>query len=553
MQAKVDSGPTGTRGLWIAALGFGAVSNLLLLTGPVFMLQVYDRVLTGRSVETLLALVALMAFLYAVMAVIDTARARLVARIGARLRVGVETTLFAASLRPAPRDPPLSQALRDLDSVQRVLISGAAQAVMDLPWTIVFLALLALVHPWMGWLALTGGAILVAMAFAGFLSQRGAQGLAQRNEGAAAQLITSLERPGGDGLAGLRPGFGQTWQALRGQALAAQLRVADRAVAGTAGARAFRLFLQSATLALGAWLVIRQEMSAGLMIGASILLGRALAPVEQLSGQWGALAAAWAAWRRLSARGRLADPAPPLGASARGTLVVRALLVAGGQGPTLRIPGFEVAPGRALGVIGPGGAGKSLLARVLAGGVVPTSGQILLGPVPATFWPAGTVGYLPQRVHLPPGSLIQALSGHDPRPDPAAVQAAAIAAGAHAAILTLPEGYGSRADDPLLPRGLTQRLGLARALHGDPALVILDDPAAHLDAEGAAALAAAIRALKARGAVVVVTANRPAEIAECEDLLVLDQGAQAAFGPRDRVLREVVRSRVALVGTRAPP
>ncbi|MCB1360896.1 MAG: ATP-binding cassette domain-containing protein [Rhodobacteraceae bacterium] len=551
MQRTEGPAPTGLRGLWIAAFGFGAVSNLLLLTGPIFMLQVYDRVLPGRSVETLLALVALMAFLYAVMAVIDTARGRLIARIGARFRLRMEGALLAGGLRARTRDPPtapVSQAVNDLDSVQRVLTSGAAQAAMDLPWTALFLALLALVHPLLGWLALMGGAVLVLTALASFLAQRHPRNQAMRQDAVAARLLAAVEGPGVDGLPPLRAGIGESWQALRWQGLATQLLASDRAVAGMAAARAFRLFLQSATLALGAWLVIRHDMSAGLMIGASILLGRALAPVELLAGQWGALVSAWAAWRRLAARAQDATGTVPAPVStAQGPLVVRGLMVAGPRGVLLRLGGFEVAPGRALGVIGPGGSGKSLLARVLSGGIPATAGQVSLGPVPVAFWPPGAVGYLPQRLVLPPGTLTQAISGYDPRARDGTVQAAANAAGAHAAILALPDGYVSRADDPTLPAGLVQRIGLAGAIHGDPPLVVMDEPNTHLDAEGAAALNATIRALKARGAVVVVTANRPAAIAECEDLLVLDKGAQAAFGPRDQVLREMVRTRVALV------
>ena len=542
-----------TRGLWTAALVFGAVSNLLLLTGPLFMLQVYDRVLTGRSVPTLLVLFALVAFVYAMMAVIDTARARVMARIGAQARFQMEERVFDASLRArlrAPPDPRAASALRDLDAVQRALGSPAAQALLDLPWSLAFLVLLAFLHPLLGWLALGGGSVLVVLALLGQLGQRGALHDSAQASAAADRLQAAAE--GVESGAVASPGLRAAWRVQRVQAMSALLRVSDLAARGQSFARSFRMFLQSATLALGAWLVLNGAMSPGLMIGASILLGRALAPVEQLSAQWTGTQAAWRGWRRLDAFLRASGAAPPDFAPPQpGTLTVRNLVVTGTgrAAPLLRLPGFDLQPGRALGVIGPGGAGKSLLCAVLVGVVPPSAGALRLGDTPLTRLTPRFIGHLPQRFALPPGTLAEVIARHDPAADPDGIVAAARLAGAHAAIASLPDGYGTRSetDGLALPGGLVQRIGLARAFHGNPLLVILDEPNAHLDAEGSATLNGAIRALKLRGVAVVVTAHRPAAIAECEDLLVLDAGAQAGLGPRDPVMRDLVRNHMDVV------
>jgi len=558
--AGSDHSGGNNRGLWLAVLGFGAVSNLLMLAGPMFMLQIYDRVLPGRSVETLAALFLLVAALFAAMAGLDNARAQLLVRFGARLRQRLEPRLFEASLHAHLRDPPdprPAAALRDIDAVQRLAGSNLALAVLDLPWTPAFVVLLALVHPLLGWLAVGGALTLAVMAAVAHLAQRQPQARAWRESDNAERLRAEIDAAGPDLVAGLSPGLVNRWQGFRASALVAQVRVADGSARNTAQARAFRLFLQSAALAAGAWLVLQDALSAGMMVGASILLGRALAPVEQLASQWGLLLAGIAGWRRL----RLtlyegADAAPPAPtAEIRAPLRIRGLFVPGPDrtGPLLRLGGFDVTPGRALGVIGPSGAGKSLLARVLAGAVAPGAGSLRLGDTPLAALPPYRTGYLPQRVALWSGTIADAIARHDPLADPEAICRAARLAGAHAAIVALPAGYQTRAGPPgaPLPAGLIQRIGLARAFFGDPALVILDEPSAHLDADGSAALNAAIRTLKALGTIVVVTAHRPASIAECDDLLVLDAGAQTGFGPRESVLRDLVRRHTEVVRARA--
>ncbi|MFN4098870.1 MAG: type I secretion system permease/ATPase [Pararhodobacter sp.] len=545
-----------TRSLWAASLLFGAVSNLLVLTGPIFMLQVYDRVLTGRSAATLMVLFALVAFLFAIMAGVDTARAQVLARIGARARDALEKRVFEASLRARLRDPPdprATLAMQDLDTVQRVLGSTVAQALLDLPWTLAFLALLYFVHPYLGWLAVAGGAVLALMALSGHLQQRQLLSNARHQGAAADHLQSAIESEGGDRVASLTPDVFARWREHRRGALAALLRSADRSVRSMAVARTFRLFLQSATLALGAWLVLNDQLTPGLMVGSSILLGRALAPVEQLAAHWGTLHVAFIGWRRLDAFLRATGGAvEPTTSEIGGALSVRGLIVVpqGRREAVLRLNGFSVAPGSALGVIGPGGSGKSLFARVLAGSVPPSAGVLRLGDVPLPKVPVTRIGYLPQRFALLPGTLAESIARHDPDATPEKIEAAARLAGVHGAITALPDGYATLTEPEVahLPGGLVQRIGLARAFYNDPALVILDEPSAHLDADGTSAFNAAVRALKARGAIVIITALRPTSIAECDDLLVLDGGVQSGFGPRDIILREMVRNHMAVVG-----
>lgn len=547
-------------GLWLAVIGFGALMNPLMLTGPLFMLQVYDRVIPSGSVPTLVAICVLAAFLYAMMALLDSARIRIMVRIAARVRAAVERPLSEVRFRALLREPghPLAMgAMLDLDAVHRALGSPALLALLDTPWTVVFFGLLFLMHPVLGLAAVFGGLILVGLGLWGQWRTREPVAQAQQASRSADRMARALDADA-DTLAALgMEAITQTqWQKKRGVALSAMLLAQDRTGFDGAVARAFRMMMQSAILAIGAWLVLQGDLSPGLIIAASILMGRALAPVEQLAMQWPDLRAALAAWRRverlLSATSPPVIPADRAGRDVA-ALSVQGLVVTprGGGAPILRIKGFEVPPGRALGVIGSSGSGKSTLARVLIGSVPIATGAMRLGddllPMPP---PTGTMlGYLPQRIALLDGSIADNIARFDPGADPVATEAAARAAGVHAMIVALPKGYGTMvtASGGPLSGGQVQRVGLARALYGDPALVILDEPNAHLDAEGSAALNAAIRGLKERGAVVLVMAHRPAAITECDDLLVLEGGAQVAFGPRDRVLREMVRNHTALV------
>jgi ATP-binding cassette subfamily C protein len=543
---------TAARGLLGPVLAFSALVNLLMLTGPLFMLQVYERVLPSRSAASLYALFGLVGFLYAAMVVLDHARARLVARLGARLARQLEGPVFEAAQRLQQRRPgdPLARAAPgDLDTLQRWLASPVFLALFDAPWVPAYMALIFLFHPLLGWLAVAGAAALLGLAVLNQVVVRGRLAAAADHARAAERLGEALGAEAGT-LAALgmeRAAFAR-WAALRGQALVATIDGSDRAAFFAAASRGLRLFLQSAMLAAGAWLVLAGQLGPGAMIAASIILGRALAPVEQAVGQWGSVQAARLGWHRLGlllagwreAPARLALPRPAGMLSAQDLVV----MPPGERRASLREVSLQVAPGQCLGVIGPSGAGKSTLARALVGAWPLAAGAVRLDGLALEAWDpevlGAAIGYLPQRVVLFDGTVADNIARLQPGADPQAVIEAARAAGAHEMILSLPRGYDTpvTGGGSVLSGGQVQRIGLARALYGAPAVVVLDEPDAHLDGAGMAALGAALRALKARGAAVVVVAHRAAALAACDEVLALDGGRVVAQGPRERVLRE---------------
>ena len=538
------------RGCLLAVLLFSTLVNLLMLTGPMFMLQVYDRVIASQSEATLIALFGLTAFLYAMMVLLDHARARLVARVGARMAALMEGQLFHAAQRQQirrPGDPTGRAALQDLEMLQRWLASPVFLAIFDAPWTPFFLLLIWWFHPVLGMLAIAGAGVLVGLAVLN-------QFLVRRRNAAASEAAQAAERLG-DRFQSEAPvmaalgmqahGFAR-WQALRGRARAEALAGSDRASFFAAATKGMRLFLQSAMLAAGAWLVLRGELGPGAMIAASIILGRALAPVEQAVGQWGSLQAVRTGWDRLKTL--LAEPSEPGNRLALpkpgGDVTLRDLVVVppGQMRAVLRDLSLSIPEGQMLGVIGPSGAGKSSLARVMVGAWPVLSGAVRLGGLSMTAFPPEMLGrwlgYLPQRVTLFDGTIAENIARLDPAPQPEAVLAAARAAGAHELIMNLPDGYDTvvQTPDAGLSGGQLQRIGLARALYGDPVLVVLDEPDANLDKAGLAALTSTLRALRARGVTTLLIAHRAASIAECDAVLALDGGRITAYGPRDRVL-----------------
>jgi ATP-binding cassette subfamily C protein len=538
------------------AFGFSAVVNLLMLTAPLYMLQVYDRVLTSRSEETLVTLSLLAAFLFLLMGLLDHARSRIMARVGARLQLALDGRVLDAAFRRltlAPQDTAALAAQRDLDALARFWASPVLLALFDAPWTPLFLAALFVFHPWLGWFAIAGGLVLIAVTWANQrMTDRPLQTatlttLAADREVEAmkteAEVIQAL---------GMAPAAFTRWQKGRSRAALAGLTASDATGGWSVLSRTFRLFLQSAMLGLAAWLVLRGELSAGAMIAASVLMGRALQPVEQAVGQWSTVT------RAAQAKARLADllshtppaaPRTPLPRpAARVEVQGLTIIPPGATAPTLRGVSFTLAPGQAIGVIGPSGSGKSTLARALVGVWRPNAGRIRLGGATLDQYDPNALGqwlgYLPQRVALFDGTVAENIARLQPDADPARIMAAAHAAAAHDMILQLPDGYDTRLSPGgnRLSGGQIQRLGLARALYGNPVLLILDEPNAALDTDGAQALNAAVRAAKAAGAAVLLMAHRPAALQECDLLLVLKDGAVTALGPRDTVLRDAVKN-----------
>lgn len=557
LKSALTSGANG-----FVAIGlFSFFVNLLVLTGPLFMLQIYDRVLSSRSEATLVALTGLVTGLLLFMGVLDHARSRVAARIGARFQARFDRRVFNAVLdRTAlhARGVSTHTGMRDLDAIQKVLSSPAVFTVFDIPWTPFFLFVIFTFHPLLGVLGLIGGVILIVLTW---LNQNGTREDQERAMIAGRQsdeMTQALQHESDTVRAlGMRRAVALRWGRLRDRALEANIRYSDSNGFYAISSKTFRIFLQSAILALGAWLVLQDKITPGAMIAASIILGRALAPIEGAIGQWSLIQRAVQGWRQLAEllarvpeeESRTALPKP------RAILDVEQVTVVppGETVATLRMLTCGLRPGQALGVIGQSASGKSTLARVLTGVWPAAGGSVRLDG--ATLEQYGSdgladhIGYLPQDVVLFEGTVAENIARMALDPDPAKVVAAAKQAGAHEMILRLPDGYDTRlpAMGGRLSGGQKQRVGLARALYGDPALLVLDEPNSNLDAEGSLALNLAVRALKEAGRAVVIMAHRPAAIEECDLILIVEDGHRVAFGPREDVLRAHLRNHTQVV------
>ena len=536
--------------IW-AVFTFSMFTNLLMLTGPLFMLQVYDRVLGSGSEETLLALSLLVTFLFLMMGLLDYARGRVAARVGARFQDQLDDRVFRAALARAARRGGAQTGLMDLEAIQKLMASPVFLAIFDLPWTPLFLAAIFIFHPWLGWLAVAGGVLLVSITW---LNQaRSGQPMLEAQTAAlhadrmAVRLQSDSEVLRSLGMQGAAL---SRWRRLRARALGQGMAASDRVGGYTTLIKTLRLFLQSAMLGLGAYLVLQGDLSAGAMIAGSILLGRALAPIEMAIGQWQAIARARLGWSRLIALLSEVRPEPdrlPL-PRPRALLEVNQLSVVppGHNQAMLRGVSFKVLPGQAVGVIGTSGAGKSTLARALTGVWAPAGGQVRLDGATLDQYDPDTlgrlIGYLPQSVTLFEGTLAENIARLDENPDAQAVVDAARKAAADGMIRQQVDGYDTQmsAEGGRLSGGQIQRVGLARALYGDPVLLVLDEPNSNLDNDGSEALNTAIRQMKSEGKSVLIMAHRPAAIKECDMLLVLDNGLPKAFGPRDEVLQKVL-------------
>ncbi len=547
-------------GLILAAILFSVLVNALLLTGPLYMLQIYDRVLGSGSEATLVALSILVIGLFLAMGVLEYARCEVMIIVGARFQDRLDHRVFSAAMQRsavAPNDLQAITAQRDLEAVRIFLAAPVFLALMDLPWTPFFIAAIFIFHPLLGWLSIVGGAVLVCVTVLNQILSRDLQKEAGVASVLSERMAEQLKAESGTvralGMSGAGSG---RWQTARRGALAKGIAAAG--VAGGVGSltKTFRLFLQSAMLGLGAWLVLRGELTAGAMIAGSILMGRALAPVEMAVAQWAVAQRANEAWLRLSellSRVPVLQPRSVL-PRPKALVEVEGISVGppGEQRALLRGVSFRLAPGQALGVIGSSGAGKSTLAKALTGVWSPLVGKVRLdGAAIDQYDPdvlGRLIGYLPQQITLFDGTIAENIARLDEDQNMASVVEAAKRADAHDMIVRLPQGYDTRvsAAGGRLSGGQMQRIGLARALYGDPVLLILDEPNSNLDNSGSVALNAAIRTMKAEGKSVLIMAHRPAAIQECDLLLVLEDGLPKAFGPRDEVLRDQVKNYIGI-------
>jgi ATP-binding cassette, subfamily C, bacterial PrsD len=530
---------------------FSGAINLLTLSGSIYMLQVYDRVLPSRSLATLAGLSVMVAGAYLLQGYLDAARTRMLARIGALFDLALQEPLYE-TLASLPLKGTgmgaVMQPLRDLELVRTFLSGMGPTAFLDMPWIPVFVLGLFLFHPVIGLVALGGGVLIVAATlFAERHSKQFAKSALDRSAQRASLADATARNAEVIYALGMRACFARRWCRLNEAYIEETTRVRDVEAGLGAYAKVLRYMLQSAILGVGAALVVAEQASGGIMIASSIMMGRALAPIEIVLGTWKQLASARQALERLSLSlpENALPPAPAvtLPRPAK-VLSVHDLTVtppSSGR-PVVRNVSFTLAPGAGLALLGASGSGKSSLAKALVGVWPPAHGAVRLDGARLGQWEADVlgqhVGYLPQEAGLFDGTVAENISRFDETAAGEAVVEAALIAGAHGLIVSMPNGYATRIGDggALLSAGQRQRIGLARALYGSPFLVVLDEPNANLDSEGEAALARAISILRAKNSIVIVISHRPSALQVLDTALVLHQGAVLAFGPTEKVI-----------------
>lgn len=531
---------------------FSLVINLLLLAPPLFMLQVLDRVLTSRSDETLLVLTAAAMAALVMMVLLDVLRGRLLVAAGVALERLVGPRVLDGLLRRAARlsGPQVLGGARDVNVLRTFLAGTGVISLFDTPWLPLFLLLIFLFHPLLGAVALAGAIAMLTVAFCNERATRAPLERAQTEARRAGRMADANVRNAEVVAAlGMQAAVTRRWIALNEAALREQVRAS--VVGGNfAGVSKFvRQLIQLAMLAAGAWLVVDYGVTAGVMMAATIILGRALAPVETLVASWRTFVEARSAWRRLdellkdepvSAKTEL--PAP------QGRLEVERAVFAlrVEDRPIIRGVSFSLAPGETLGIVGPSAAGKSTLARLIVGIWRPQVGAVRLDGAEVSAWPrerlAPHLGYLPQDVELFAGTVAENIARLG-EPDALQVIRAAQRAQVHELILRLPNGYDTEIGEAgqALSPGQRQRIAFARALYGEPRLVVLDEPNSNLDRDGETALLQGLKALKEEGVTVVIIAHRPSLLAGVDKLLVLREGIIDMFGPRVDVMARVTR------------
>lgn len=532
----------------LALVAISLVSNLLMLAGPLFMLQIYDRVLASKSLPTLTILTLLIAAIYAFYAALEVMRGRMAVRAANLIDERMADGLFAAAiqLKLSPTGGALDP-VREGDVFRTFFAGSGPLALLDLPWMPIYLALVFLMHPLLGWLALAGAVTIVSLAVINEL-------VARKPSIQANRALSERQRYIDDARLSAEAIYGMGMMAdvqrrrrvLNDALLDVQRQASDRAGFFSSLIKSLRFLLQSCVLAVGAYLVIEGHLTGGLMIAASIITSRALAPVDQIVGQWRAFIGARQAYQRIR------KILPAIAHGERETLlplptqslIVQQLAVGpmGSGMPIVSGIHFELRAGDGLAILGVTGSGKSSLARGLVGVWPCLAGTLRLdGVLLAHYDPSqlqAIIGYLPQQVELFSGTVAENIARFQHGFTSEAVVKAAKAASAHELISALPNGYDTNIGEhgQLLSAGQRQRIGLARALYGEPFLLVLDEPNSNLDAEGDAALAEAVQKARNRGAIVVVIAHRPSAISNVDKVLLLQKGHQTAFGAKKEVL-----------------
>ncbi|MFO1033139.1 MAG: type I secretion system permease/ATPase [Hyphomicrobiales bacterium] len=544
------------KGIWVSVFIFSCIINILMLTGSIYMMQVYDRVLPSGSIPTLIAISAIVLALYVFYGFLENVRMRLMQRRGRIIEETLRDKVFDATTLMALRKVPSSggQPMQDLATIRQYFSGAGPLAFLDMWWVPIYFGIVWALHPLLGIAGVVAGVVIFILAM---LSEYATRKPLQQSTMAASRAAAMNEEARRNAEAlhalGMRASLRARWDKFQQEAMDANSQAADRGGFIANISRVIRMLVQSGILGLGAYLAVNHEFSAGSIIASSIIMSRGLAPIEQAIANWQQFLSCRKAMARIeqmlnampadTQRMKLPDP--------QGHLQVENLTVAvqGMEKPLLNNLSFKVEPGQGLGVIGPTGAGKSTLSRVLVGLTEPNRGTVRLDG--ATLEQRSeedrgkAIGYLPQDVQLFDGTVAQNISRFAENPDPNGIVEAAKLANVHSLIMRLPKGY----DTPLgengarLSAGQRQRLALARAVYGNPVLIVMDEPNSNLDAEGEVALDAAIRASMARGAAVVIVAHRPSALQAVTDVLVLNEGSAAAYGKREEVFKQVTRPR----------
>lgn len=545
----------GVRPVLFFLLAVSGVVNVLALTGSFYMLQIYDRALTSYSVPTLVALSVLAVTLYAFQGVLDVSRSQILVRMGARVDGELAPLAHKVTIDMPRLGFSTSEAAergRDVDVIRQFMSGQGLIALMDMPWMPLYLVFVYLLHPLLGLLCFGGAIVLASLTLVTELLTRKNAASAQKAAVLRAQ-VTDMNARNADVIRAM--GFAShalaRFEKANREHLELQTRTSD--VTGTLSgiAKVLRMILQSAVLGLGAFLTMKGELSAGAIIAASVASARALAPVDMVIGQWKVIAAARRAYARLTdtlTALEAAAPRVPLPAPKASLRVERLTVAAPGSGAVvLSDVSFEVKAGQAVGIIGPSGGGKSTLARALTGVWPQLRGNVRLDNADIAQWSPDDLGkfmgYLPQDVALLDATIGENICRLDAAADGQSILDAACAAGVHDLIVRLPDGYETMlgANGTALSAGQRQRIALARALFGNPFLVILDEPNSNLDAEGEMALTRAIAGIKARGGIAIVVAHRPSALAAVDLVGIMQGGKLTAFGPRDEVLAAQTR------------
>ncbi|MAU95301.1 MAG: type I secretion system permease/ATPase [Fulvimarina sp.] len=540
------------RGLTIFLLGLSGLINVLALTGAFYMLQIYDRALTSGSVPTLVAISVLAIGLYLFQGLFDVLRSQILVRFGARMDARLAPLAHEVVIEMPRYGYSTAEALergRDVDTVRSFVASSAPIALFDLPWMPLFLIFVFSLHPLLGLLTSIGAVVLIALTVLTEMLTRRVSGEMHKAAAIRANLADSHAR-NSDILKAM--GFGNRAIARFSDANAKHLTLQTRAsdISGSLSglSKVLRMMLQSGLLGLGAYLVIKGEFSAGSIIACSVASARALSPIDQVIGNWKGIVAARRSFRRLEETLAAMDDETKmiaLPAPCRSVKVEAVTVVAPASGAVLVSDvSFSIAAGQVVGLIGPSGGGKTSLAKGLVGIWPLLRGHVRLDDADLTQWRKDAlgahVGYLPQDVSLLDGTIAENIARFDPDAEARDIVAAAKAAGVHEMIVRLPDGYQTALgpNGTALSAGQRQRIGLARALYGDPFLVVLDEPNSNLDAEGDAALTEALTSVKARSGIAVVIAHRPSALAAVDLIGVVQAGKLVGFGPKDEVLRE---------------